>query len=183
MTKISKDVAMMLADVFDGCTDQDGYWNGADVCDAIAEIIENADGWKRCPVHGQYSAWNATCPLCPKDVTLRHYGCPQCDDGHALYERSMESRDVSFLLAQRESGSHTSTLYQGQGYVYVPDSFDPVVVTVGCTACGWKVSRPLDEAEADDAWVQGQLKIVEVESYQTQPLPVVVEDEEMEMDQ
>lgn len=52
-----------LADLMDDCADQDGQWEGADVCQAIADLITENNGWKHCPDHGVYSARKNECPF------------------------------------------------------------------------------------------------------------------------
>lgn len=53
--------ALELADLMDECS-EDGQWNGADICDGLANIIDRNDGWKRCDEHGVYSASKTECP-------------------------------------------------------------------------------------------------------------------------
>lgn len=52
---------LALADLMDENTEQ-GQWEGADICDALSEIIDAADGWKHCDDHGNYSASKPFCP-------------------------------------------------------------------------------------------------------------------------
>ena len=50
-----------LADLMDECSEE-GQWNGSDICDALATVIDRHGGWKRCDEHGVYSASNPECP-------------------------------------------------------------------------------------------------------------------------
>jgi len=55
--------ALALADLMDKAGGTDGQWNGADVCDALAQLIASHGGWKQCDDHGNYSASKSTCPF------------------------------------------------------------------------------------------------------------------------
>lgn len=55
----------ILAELLDRNTGDDGQWDGADVCDAVASLAEPA--FARCPVHGFYSAAKPRCPLCARE--------------------------------------------------------------------------------------------------------------------
>lgn len=61
--------AKWLASIMDDCGQPDGQWNGGDVCQAFAEHIEGAGGWKRCPEHGAFSASNENCPFNHEEPT------------------------------------------------------------------------------------------------------------------
>lgn len=66
-------LATDLADLMDECS-QDGQWEGADICDALGELITRYGGWKVCAGtealagHGCYSASKDKCPWCIEDT-------------------------------------------------------------------------------------------------------------------
>ncbi len=62
-----REVAVLLAELMDGCTRGDGQWSGADVCDALANLIDEWGGWARCPTHDVYAASKPSCPFCDED--------------------------------------------------------------------------------------------------------------------
>ena len=63
MTKKTTIPVAWLADLMDNCSDEDGQWNGADVCQELSILIERLGGWKTCPQHDLYSATKDACPF------------------------------------------------------------------------------------------------------------------------
>ena len=58
-----------LAEILDKCADEDGQWDGGDLCQAIADIVQRHNGFARCLTHGVYAA---TKPRCPFNHQLAH---------------------------------------------------------------------------------------------------------------
>lgn len=52
-----------IAELLDSCADPDGQWDGADVCQDLADFVSAHNGWAECPEHGHYSATKTTCPF------------------------------------------------------------------------------------------------------------------------
>lgn len=54
----------VLARMMDDCADNDGQWNGADLCDELAKLIDDAGGFApQCPTHGCYAKSKPYCPF------------------------------------------------------------------------------------------------------------------------
>lgn len=87
-----------LADLMDD-SDDNGQWNGGDVCDALADVIAAANGWNVCDHHGNYSADKPRCPWC---VSRKfHYAVTVTTDTveHAnavMHERMGPDEDLGF---------------------------------------------------------------------------------------
>lgn len=58
----------MLAEILEDSADEDGQWNGAEVCDRLVEIVENHDGWQSCVDHGLYPKHYRHCRRCIDDA-------------------------------------------------------------------------------------------------------------------
>ena len=57
-----RQVTLRIAEAFDDNSDDDGQWEGADICDAVAAILVREGAFLRCPVHGVYAASKDECP-------------------------------------------------------------------------------------------------------------------------